>query len=436
MRFKMRFIMSAIVVLCGFFTYTVDSVLALDAKSSYRQQNDILYYEEGCQAATSSGSAAAGPGGGGGCGSDNPEENKKQIWSFLKSKGLSDEAAAGIMGNMEQESSFNPKATNGIGCRGIVQWCFGRNDGLDSFAAGKGTKWDCLGTQLEYMWHEMTETEQGQYNGNGDHLEIPLVDALNGKPFSRSSNYTGSGAYNAGAIFHDYFERANTAKGEHLGRGERAEKIYEEFTGKSADASLLGNASSSGGNACPGNGSPSGGGIMSEECESLVKKYDTLEASGKIVAHSDGDSKSIDNDLKNCTTDQIECGTNGGKGGVHPRTLRAIVAAAENSGASRLDHWNFNTGHPCDEFRHPKGMAADIYCPGNKQATGEGASEDCNKLFIYFYDHYDELGITELIWQYPPKGYSCDDPKIMCSGAGDHTSHIHISTEVKDDANL
>ncbi len=412
----------------------VNSVYAIDAKNSYRQQNDVLYYGEGCAAAAAGpvGSSATSSGGGGGCGSDDPAANKQQIWSFLKSKGLNDDAAAGIMGNMEQESSFNPKATNGIGCRGVVQWCFGRNDGLDSFAGGKGTSWDCLGTQLEYMWHEMTETDQGNVNGAGERLEIPLVDALNGKPFSNSSKYTKSGAYNAGAIFHDYFERANTATGEDLGRGERAEEIYKEFTGKAADTSLLSNSqSSSGGNACPTDTADGGGGgIMSEECTALVQKYDTLKASGKITPHSSGEEEFINTDLKNCTTDQIECGGEGKKGGVHPRLLRAVVAAAENSGASTLDHWNINTGHGCDQFRHPMGMASDIYCIGNNQSTGQGASEDCNKIFKYFYDNYDELGITELIWQYPPDGYSCDDPKIMCSGSGDHSNHIHISTEV------
>ncbi len=421
-----------VAIACGVVIGNTNMVFAV-SKESYRQQNDILYYAEGCAAAAAGGvgSSVGGGGGGGGCGSDDPEANKKQIWSFLKSKGLNDDAAAGIMGNMEQESTFNPKATNPIGCRGVVQWCFGRNDGLDSYAAGKGTSWDCLGTQLEYMWHEMTETEQGQYSGSGDHLEIPLADALNGKDFSNKSKYTGSGAYNAGAIFHDYFERANTATGEHLGRGERAEKIYQEFTGKAADTSLLSSTSgSSGGNACPANAA-SGGGIMSEECSALVQEYDKLKASGKITPHSDAEGEFINTDLQNCTTDQIECGGQGKKGGVHPRLLRAVVAAAANSGASTLDHWNINTGHGCDQFRHPTGMASDIYCIGNNQSTGTGASEDCNKLYKYFYDNYDELGITELIWQYPPKEYTCGEPKVMCSGAGDHTNHIHIATEVK-----
>jgi hypothetical protein len=138
--------------------------------------------------------------------------------------------------------------------------------------------------------------------------------------------------------------------------------------------------------------------------------------------------------MQNCTTDQIECGTGGGKGGVHPRILRALVAGAANSGAGTVTQWNFNTGHDCDGLNHPHGMATDLYCIGNKSTSKGGqiktASDDCNKLFKYFYDHYDELGLTELIWQYPPPEYSCSDPKIMCHIAG-HTDHIHVGTKVQ-----
>lgn len=411
-------------------------VFAAKVDQNFCESNYVLYSCVPTTCSSSGGTAAstkAGGGGGGGCGGT-VDENKKQIWAFLKSKGLTDDAAAGIMGNMEQESTFNPKATNGIGCRGVVQWCFGRNSGgpdsLESFAAEKGTSWDCLGTQLEFMWYEMTETEQGNYNGAGEKLEIPLADALNGKDFSAKSKYTKSGSYNAAAIFHDYFERANTATGEHLGRGERADEIYKEFTGQSPDSSLL-SSSSSGKETCPGSGSTNGP-IPSEECQAVMAEYKSLVDSGKITYYGEGNKEFVNKDLENCTTDQIECGT-GGKGGVHPRIVRATVAAAKNSGASKLEQWNFNSGHQCDGLNHPRGMAIDIYCVGNKGTAKGGvtrtASEDCNLLFKYFYDHYDELGLTELIWQYPPPEYSCGDPKILCDIPG-HTDHIHVGTRV------
>lgn len=409
------------------------------ASTLFCELNSILYGGciDPCSASgnTSSGGRVINSGGdGGGCGGTK-EQNKEQIWNFLRSKGLSEEAAAGIMGNMEQESGFMPTADNaktmgfsdssGRGCRGIVQWCHERNTQLDSFAAERGKSWDCLGVQLEYMWYEMTETEQGNRNGNGDVLEIPLADALNGGDFSRKSNYTGSGAANAAAIFHDYFERANTAKGEHLGRSDRAEEIYTEFTGK-APVGISEEASNSATNECA-SGNIYTGEIPSEECAALIAQYRSLVADGKITYYGEGNRAFVEKDLQNCTTNQIQCGT-GGLGGVHPRILRATVSAAANSGASTLQQWNFNTGHACDGLNHPRGMAIDIYCLGNN-SSGQGASDDCNKLFRYFYVNYSELGLTELIWQYPPAEYSCSDPIISCNVPG-HTDHIHIGTRV------
>ena len=34
---------------------------------------------------------------------------QERIWNFLKGKGLTDIAAAGVMGNIQAESGFNPK---------------------------------------------------------------------------------------------------------------------------------------------------------------------------------------------------------------------------------------------------------------------------------------------------------------------------------------
>lgn len=377
---------------------------------------------------------ASSSGGGGGCGSSNSNENKMQIWSFLKSKGLTDDAAAGILGNFEQESTFNPKALNSIGCLGIAQWC-NRRTNLESFAAERGQPADCLGIQLEFMWYEMTETNEGRMTSNGDELEIPLVDALNGTPFSRSSEYSGSAANIAAQVFHDYYERANMASGEHKGRGERADRIFQELTGRPSDTSLLnanGRSSNGSSRACPG-GAATNGAIPSEECQALLAEYKALVDAGKITYYGEGNREFVNKDLENCTTDQIECGTGGGKGGVHPRILRATVAAAKNSGATKLEQWNFNSGHSCDGKNHPRGMAIDIYCEGNRGTAKGGvvntASADCNALFKYFYDHYDELGLTELIWQYPPTEYSCGDPKIMCDIPG-HADHIHVGTRV------
>lgn len=160
------------------------------------------------------------------------EKNKNQIWSFLKSKGLSDEAASGIMGNMDKETggTFLPDAVNSIGCSGVVQWCYGRNDAMRAKALADGKDWNCLSFQLDYMWYELTETSESK-------VMEPLKLA--------------NTASEAAVIFHDEYERSNKETGEHLDRDRRAEQIYSAFTGK------VPKTSSSSAISCPRNGASS-----------------------------------------------------------------------------------------------------------------------------------------------------------------------------------
>lgn len=55
------------------------------------------------------------------------------LWKALRSNGFTAEAAAGIMGNIAQESSFNPlliggNVAGGVPCYGLFQWCPGLRD--------------------------------------------------------------------------------------------------------------------------------------------------------------------------------------------------------------------------------------------------------------------------------------------------------------------
>lgn len=396
-----------------------------------------------CCGTTEASSQTAISGDGKGCGSKTDgNANKKQAWNWLRSKGLTDAAAAGILGNAEQESSFLPQATNSIGCRGFVQWCFGRNTGLDTFAKehGNGRPWDCLELQLEYMWHEM---EEGSAIGRSDGASLPkgtkLQDILNGKDFDKKSQYTGSGPARAAKIFHDYFERSNTATGEDKGRPERAEKLYTELTGKQPPADLEKGGAVSGSSAenVSSGGScgetSSGGGIMSADCKALVAKYEELRKDKNKLVETEPDP--ISNDLKNCKEGDHEC-----NGGVNPYLLRAVIAAIENSGADALEVWNMNTRHPCDGLNHPKGRASDLYCFDNnsrnqsgysKLNNGKGPSkEKCNRIFKYLYDHYDELGLVELIWNAPTDFSKPGDGKQLYVDG--HHDHIHIGVSGKE----
>ena len=82
--------------------------------------------------------------------------NAKQIFDFLKSKGLNDIQAAAICGNIEAESGYNPSSVNsGSGAKGLCQWYQDRATKLDQLAQSKGKKWDDLSVQLEYLWSEI-----------------------------------------------------------------------------------------------------------------------------------------------------------------------------------------------------------------------------------------------------------------------------------------
>lgn len=118
------------------------SALSDEQKKLYNQ--NILYYDlESCPEGGST--VLAG------------DSNEEKIWNFLITElGFNDLQAAGIMGNIEQESGFDPNALNpSSGAYGIVQWYAGRRTALESFAASKGTDKSDLGTQLEFLKKEL-----------------------------------------------------------------------------------------------------------------------------------------------------------------------------------------------------------------------------------------------------------------------------------------
>jgi hypothetical protein len=98
--------------------------------------------------------------------------NVLQIWNYLIGVGLSAYAAAGVMGNWQTESGFNPDAlqpgtTAPAGYKmdgqhgfGLAQWTdAGRQDNLAAWAVAHGNKpiSDML-TQLNFFWHELNSS--------------------------------------------------------------------------------------------------------------------------------------------------------------------------------------------------------------------------------------------------------------------------------------
>lgn len=115
----------------------------------FYNSNNILYIDpSACDPnATTSSDSSAGLSGGA------PE---LEIWTWLTDPaggGLTGMQAAGIMGNMDAESSFNPDAKEGppLNGYGLVQWTGSRHDALDAAAAKQKVAVSDLLFQLKYM---------------------------------------------------------------------------------------------------------------------------------------------------------------------------------------------------------------------------------------------------------------------------------------------
>lgn len=87
-------------------------------------------------------------------------ENPEKVYNFLIDKTLSPVIAAGIAGNLMQESgpAIDPTAQSPSGYRGIAQWSTSRWDRLVEWASAEGGRNpDELSTQLDYMYKEATD---------------------------------------------------------------------------------------------------------------------------------------------------------------------------------------------------------------------------------------------------------------------------------------
>jgi hypothetical protein len=85
-------------------------------------------------------------------------------YDFFVTKGLTNFQAAGIVGNLDQESGVDPTAIEygGGPGRGIAQWSEGgrwnadRGDNVASYASEHGASAWSLNLQLEFVWYELT----------------------------------------------------------------------------------------------------------------------------------------------------------------------------------------------------------------------------------------------------------------------------------------
>ena len=97
-----------------------------------------------------------------------------QVWNYFRSAGFSEEATAGIMGNLYQESGVDPTCIQGNGAgpaAGIAQWenyntQSGRWKEMADYCESQGKPWTDLKCQLDYILIEMPGVFR-VYTGHG-----------------------------------------------------------------------------------------------------------------------------------------------------------------------------------------------------------------------------------------------------------------------------
>ena len=83
---------------------------------------------------------------------------QEKVWWAVLDAGYSKEAAAGVLGNIQAESGFDPEVIeggSGIGF-GLCQWSFGRRTQLEAYAASKGMDPSDENVQIEFLIGEIT----------------------------------------------------------------------------------------------------------------------------------------------------------------------------------------------------------------------------------------------------------------------------------------
>lgn len=180
------------------------------------------------------------------------KDSEDKAWAFLTGKGLSGEQAAGIMGNIYAESSFDPKVSDeNASYIGISQWDKGgRWVKFKEWANNKNLDIWSFDTQLQYTYEEAEG--RGNIEGIKGHSDIPHTAWYWGRYFEV-------------AIVGGSSSDTPLTNVQHLDkRTEAAEKYFSKYNG------TTGSASSSAGDpgGCPSEGEQSTGAAICSNANS------------------------------------------------------------------------------------------------------------------------------------------------------------------------
>lgn len=145
---------------------------------------------------------------------------EQECWNYLIAKGVSEAGAAGIMGNIAQESGFDPTVVNSIGATGLCQWLGGRKDALINYAAGTERDYTDAGVQMEFLWMELCPSVQ-KTNGAAQQVDSSVYNSI----------VNATSVEEATRLFMEKFERPGSSEGMLNKRISFATQYYQAFAG-------------------------------------------------------------------------------------------------------------------------------------------------------------------------------------------------------------
>ncbi len=234
---------------CCFCLAIANTSISRAFDEDFYSSNDILFYNPEasvCGQGADSGAATSSV-------TIDTSDNLQAFLEYFTGKGFSLASAAGMAGNIRQESNFNPAViqggaiakddynpVNGTKGFGLAQWTSsGRQQNLVNFAKSKNKPITDLGMQLDFMWKEMND---GAYKDM-----LAKLNANTSDPVAAAAVFHGltpniereGGSINpkfkaSGAAF-GYERSGDTSDTVIKVRGGAAAAYYQKYQGKIAD---------------------------------------------------------------------------------------------------------------------------------------------------------------------------------------------------------
>lgn len=154
---------------------------------------------------------------------------QEQVWNFFINEGFSDAAAAGILGNIEHESVWDP-ALDIAPCGGL--FCFEKSTGcfaeMQAYASSQGKDWTDVQCQLEFLMTQLPSTFT-TYTGIGPYYYSTGEWCWWPTPMTLDEFKTLTDTQEAAEIFCRVYERPSIT---HLDRRQAtAQKYYDMYHG-------------------------------------------------------------------------------------------------------------------------------------------------------------------------------------------------------------